>query len=159
MRNKTIGQNACGRKLPARVSHADAGQPHCTSDRKTGWIVAMRLFVYGTLRRGEVGHALLGGARLLGEATTEPAFTLLDMGEYPAIVEGGTTAVAGELYEVGEAVLRELDRYEDVPELYLRVERAIAGEPAVIYVLRPEHARGYAAIASGDWRQHRSDRP
>ena len=57
----------------------------------------------------------------------------------------------GELYEVDEALLLELDRYEDVPELYLRVERTIAGEPAVIYVLRPEHGRGRPAIASGDW--------
>jgi gamma-glutamylaminecyclotransferase len=111
----------------------------------------MRLFVYGTLRRGEPGHALLNGAPLLGEARTEPEFTLLDLGEYPAIVAGGRTAIAGELYEVEEALLRELDRYEDVPELYLRVERMIGGGPAVIYVLRTEHGRGRPEIASGDW--------
>ena len=113
----------------------------------------MKLFVYGTLRRGEPGHALLRGAPLLATARTEPAFTLLDMGEWPALIEGGSTAIAGELYEVDESTMLELDRYEDVPELYLRVERAIAGEPAFIYVLRPEHARGYAVIASGDWLQ------
>lgn len=113
----------------------------------------MRLFVYGTLRRGEPGHALLGAARLLGEAVTEPAFTLVDMGEYPAIVEGGDTAVVGELYEVEDALLVELDRYEDVPELYLRVERVIGGEPASIYVLRPQHGRDQPVIASGDWRR------
>lgn len=111
----------------------------------------MRLFAYGTLRHGEPGHALLGGAPLLGVAATAPAFTLVDMGEYPAIVEGGSTAVIGELYEVDPALLVELDRYEDVPELYLRVERAVAGVPALIYVLRPEHARGRPVIASGDW--------
>jgi gamma-glutamylcyclotransferase (GGCT)/AIG2-like uncharacterized protein YtfP len=113
----------------------------------------MRLFVYGTLRRGEPGHGLLRAAPLLAEAITAPVFTLLDMGEYPAIVEGGTTAVAGELYDVNEALLLELDRYEDVPELYLRVEHVIAGEPALVYVLRPEHTRGLPAIASGDWRR------
>jgi gamma-glutamylaminecyclotransferase len=111
----------------------------------------MRLFVYGTLRRGEAGHGLLRGARLLGEAKTEPEFTLLDMGEWPAVVEGGRTAVAGELYEVDEALLLELDRYEDVPDLYLRVERVVGGAPALIYVLRAEHGRGRLEISSGDW--------
>lgn len=111
----------------------------------------MKLFVYGTLRRGEAGHALLAGAQALGTAWTEPAFTLVDLGEYPAVVEGGTTAVAGELYEVDELTLVELDRYEDVPELYLRVEREIGGHRAFVYVLRPEHARDRPAIASGDW--------
>jgi len=111
----------------------------------------MRLFVYGTLRHGEPGHALLRGAALLGKARTEPEFTLLDLGEYPAIVAGGRTAVAGELYEVDDALLLELDRYEDVPELYLRVERVVGGAPAVIYVLRAEHTRGLPEIASGDW--------
>jgi gamma-glutamylcyclotransferase (GGCT)/AIG2-like uncharacterized protein YtfP len=111
----------------------------------------MRLFVYGTLRRGQVGHALLRGAKLLGEAKTEAEFTLLDMGEWPAVVEGGRTAVAGELYEVDEALLSELDRYEDVPELYLRVERVVAGAATLIYVLRAEHGRGRREIASGDW--------
>lgn len=113
----------------------------------------MRLFVYGTLRRGEPGHGLLRGATLLAEAITAPVFTLVDMGEYPALVEGGGTAVVGELYDVDEALLVDLDRYEDVPELYLRVEHAIAGEPALIYVLRPEHARNRPVIASGDWRR------
>ena len=114
---------------------------------------AMRLFVYGTLRRDEPAHALLAGAASLGVAATEPAFTLFDMGEYPAIVEGGSTAVLGELYDVDDALLVELDRYEDVPDLYLRVERSVAGKAALIYVLRPEHANGRPAIASGDWRR------
>jgi len=113
----------------------------------------MKLFVYGTLRRGEPGHALLCGGKLLGEATTEPEFTLLDMGEWPAVVAGGRSAVVGELYEVDDGLLLELDRYEDVPQLYLRAEHAIGGAPAVIYVLRAEHARGRPEIASGDWRR------
>jgi len=111
----------------------------------------MNLFVYGTLRRGEPAHALLRGAPLLAQCRTDPQFTLLDMGEYPALLEGGSTAVVGELYRVDQATLEELDRYEEAPELYLRVSRPIAGYTAQVYLLRPEHAAGRPLIASGDW--------
>ena len=60
-----------------------------------------RLFVYGTLRQGEAQHALLAGASLLGVSSTRPAFHLIDVGPYAALVRGGTTAVSGELYSVG----------------------------------------------------------
>lgn len=111
------------------------------------------LFVYGTLMRGQSAHALLGpGARLVAEAVTAPRFTLVDMGEYPALVEGGTTAVRGELFEIDAALLPALDRYEDVPELYERRSIEIGGQPAIAYVLHPELSRGVAVIASGDWR-------
>jgi gamma-glutamylcyclotransferase (GGCT)/AIG2-like uncharacterized protein YtfP len=73
------------------------------------------------------------------------------MGEWPAVIEGGRTAVTGELYEVDEALLLELDRYEDVPDLYLRAERVVGGAPTLIYVLRTEHGRGRPEITSGDW--------
>lgn len=113
------------------------------------------LFVYGTLMRGESAHALLGPtARFIAEAQTEPRFTLLDMGEYPALVEGGTTAVRGELYEIDAALLESLDRYEDVPELYERRSIIMGGRDALAYVLHPELARGVGVIASGDWRAH-----
>lgn len=113
------------------------------------------LFVYGTLMRGQTAHALLGPtARFIAEARTEPRFTLLDMGQYPALVEGGTTAVHGELFEIDADLLEALDRYEDVPELYARRPVEVAGHSAIAYVLHPELAGGVGVIASGDWRAH-----
>lgn len=112
------------------------------------------LFVYGTLMRGEPAHALLGpDARLVAHARTEPRFTLLDMGEYPALLEGGTTSVHGELYEIDAARLPELDRYEDVPELYARAAIRAADRVALTYLLRPELAGTAPAITSGSWRR------
>jgi gamma-glutamylaminecyclotransferase len=111
------------------------------------------LFVYGTLMRGEGAHALLGPtARFVAEAHTEPCFTLVDMGEYPALVEGGTTAVRGELYEIDAALLPVLDRYEDVPEMYERRTIAVQGQIAIAYVLRSELGTCLGAIVSGSWR-------
>jgi gamma-glutamylcyclotransferase (GGCT)/AIG2-like uncharacterized protein YtfP len=113
----------------------------------------MKLFVYGTLREGEPAHSLLRGAPLVARVTTEPAFTLVDMGEYPALVEAGESAVVGEVYAIDAELLPELDRYEDAPELYQRVSRVIAGHEVWVYVLPAAHARGRPAIASGDWRR------
>lgn len=111
------------------------------------------LFVYGTLMRGENAHALLGPtARFVAEAHTEPCFTLIDMGEYPALVEGGTSAVRGELYEIDRDLLPALDRYEDVPEMYERRSITVQGQIAIAYVLRSELDAGVGPIASGSWR-------
>lgn len=113
------------------------------------------LFVYGTLMRGESAHALLGPtARFIAEAYTEPRFTLLDMGEYPALVEGGTTAVRGELHEIDGELLDALDRYEDVPELYERRTLRLGDRNALAYVMHAHLGLGLGAIASGDWRAH-----
>ncbi|MCZ7583327.1 MAG: gamma-glutamylcyclotransferase [Deltaproteobacteria bacterium] len=78
------------------------------------------LFVYGTLKRGQRNHFLMREARFLGEAVTAPLYTLLNLGPFPGMVPGGTTAVHGELYEVGRELLARLDRHEGVPRLYIR---------------------------------------
>ncbi len=113
----------------------------------------MLLFVYGTLRRGEPSHSLLAGARFVGTAQTEPRYELVDLGEYPALVEGGDTAVVGELYDVNHEMLVQLDIYEDVPTLYERKSLRFAQQQAAGYLMRREHAEGLPRIASGDWRR------
>lgn len=117
-----------------------------------------RLFVYGTLLTGEHNHHLMGGLSPVGTATTEPVYSLLDMGGYPAVVEGGQTAIVGELYDVDAETLSRLDILEDVPELYLRVTATVAGDSVELYVLRPEHAGGGTPIPRGDWRDWRAGR-
>lgn len=112
----------------------------------------MRVFVYGTLMRGEQHHAQIQDQRFVGEARTLPRYELIDLGSFPALVEGGATAVAGELYEVSFQVLAELDRLEGHPALYRRWLVALDdGMEAEAYFMPREHASGLA-IVSGDWR-------
>jgi gamma-glutamylaminecyclotransferase len=115
-----------------------------------------RVFVYGTLLYGEENHRLLARARFIGAARTRPEFELRDFGDYPGLVRGGAqVVVAGEVYEVDAALLAELDRFEEHPELYLRTAIALAGgDTAETYLLRPEQAVGCPVIAGGDWRAH-----
>lgn len=76
-----------------------------------------RLFVYGSLKRGERHHAELRGATFVGEARTVAGYGLeaLDaIGPYLALVErpGQAGSVSGELFEVDEPLLRLLDQFE-----------------------------------------------
>ena len=55
-------------------------------------MTAYRVFVYGTLRRGEPNHHILDRPPLR-RARTLPAYELVSLGAFPAMVPGGTTAV------------------------------------------------------------------
>lgn len=126
----------------------------------------MLLFVYGSLLRGEDNHHVMRGARLLGAARTAARYTLVDLGPYPAMVAGGATAIAGELYVVGAELLAELDAFEGHPDEYVRsaVElevaprrpRRAAASSIEAYLLPVHRASGFPAVASGDWRAYRS---
>jgi gamma-glutamylaminecyclotransferase len=112
------------------------------------------LFVYGTLMRGEPNHPLLAGASFHGPGRTLPRFELVDLDAYPAMVSGGTAAVAGELYEVDEAVLAAVDDLEGHPRLYRRRRVALAGGGrAEAYLMAREATAGLPRIPSGDWRR------
>jgi gamma-glutamylcyclotransferase (GGCT)/AIG2-like uncharacterized protein YtfP len=111
----------------------------------------MKLFVYGTLRRGQTAHHLLADARFIATAWTEREYTLLDMGTYPALVPGGDTAVLGEIYELDAQALMELDRYEDAPDLYRRVLTTIGDHEVFVYLLGAEHASNRPKLRDGDW--------
>lgn len=117
------------------------------------------VFVYGTLRAGESNHALLADSPRLDDDVTAPAYTLLDLGAYPGLVDGGDTAVLGETYVVDAATCARLDALEDHPRTYRRTEVTLAsGRVAELYVLDPRFAVGGAAIASGDWCAYRRAR-
>jgi gamma-glutamylaminecyclotransferase len=111
------------------------------------------LFVYGTLRGGESNHARLDGALALGAVKTAPEFDLFNIGPYPALVAGGTTAVVGELYDVPVSMLAALDVYEEVPILFKRGRIPLEdGRLVEAYVLDRDQVRGRRRIRSGDWR-------
>jgi gamma-glutamylcyclotransferase (GGCT)/AIG2-like uncharacterized protein YtfP len=122
----------------------------------------VNVFVYGTLLSGEPNHDRLRGARLLASTRTEPRYTLLSLGPYPALVEGGDTSVTGEVYDVDDDLLRALDRFEGVPSLYRRVPiRLLGGSVAQGYALAREASRSkkHRLIPSGDWREYRGAAP
>ena len=92
---------------------------------------------------------------LIARTQTQPLYELIDLGPYPALIEGGETAVSGEVFDVDESLLPLLDEYEDCPELYRRLPVRLCGEwVAQAYVMPRESLKPeFRAIPSGDWRR------
>lgn len=82
----------------------------------------MKVFVYGTLKKGQRAHRMLSKSPFLGEVRTHSRYHLYSYGWYPGMLEGSPkgNGVLGELYEVDDATMAKLDRYEGDPELFER---------------------------------------
>jgi gamma-glutamylcyclotransferase (GGCT)/AIG2-like uncharacterized protein YtfP len=113
----------------------------------------IRLFVYGTLKRGFAREDLMAGAVFEGAATTQRGYALHDLGAYPALVTAAEGAVLGEVYWVDPEHLEELDRYEGCPELYRREPILLSdGSRAEAYLMSAAGVRGYPRIDAGEFR-------
>ena len=83
-----------------------------------------KVFVYGTLKKGFYNHHLLATAKFISEATTSNTYAMIgkDM-SFPYVLgirtkDQGGLHIKGEIYEVDEATLAQLDLLEGVPHLY-----------------------------------------
>jgi gamma-glutamylcyclotransferase (GGCT)/AIG2-like uncharacterized protein YtfP len=116
-------------------------------------IVAMenrrRLFAYGTLKRGQSNHALLGGATKIADGYTVKKMVMMNTGKFPVVFteklsRSAMLSVAGEIYEIEDCLIRELDRLEDLGGMYDRgifQIRTVGGEVlrSIMYVGRPHY--------------------
>ena len=68
----------------------------------------MKIFCYGTLKRGRSNHYKMKSAKFLGEAF----ITGYQLHQCPAITPKKDGIVYGEVYEIDEALLKTLDRFE-----------------------------------------------
>jgi len=113
-----------------------------------------RIFVYGSFLDGEAHHDYLRRARYLGAVRTMPHYDLFDLGGLPALVDGGESEVAGELYAVTRETLFALDEFEDAPEFYRRCEIELAdGRRAQSYLLPRGSACPFPRIEGASWRE------
>ncbi|HEY4801062.1 MAG TPA: gamma-glutamylcyclotransferase family protein [Paraburkholderia sp.] len=129
------------------------------------------VFVYGTLRAGEINdinltadrHAI-ARPRHLGLTTL--AGRLFDFGTYPGMVAEPADAqstVVGDVYEIDDALLAVLDEieqvYPGVEGLFVsrEVDVEVQGErvACLYYPVAPAAIAGRPEIASGDWVAHR----
>lgn len=103
-----------------------------------------KVFVYGTLKQGYGNHRLLTGAKFLGEFTTKQPFNLRD-GGFPYAVrnqEENNGLVKGEVYEVDDDILQQLDWLEGVPRHYQRQPVEIDGlEGVQMYSVEGDYSR------------------
>ena len=113
-----------------------------------------KIFVYGTLMRGESNHSLLSDnlAEYIGTGVSTRGYTLYDLGGFPGMVSGGNNAILGEIYEVCSFTVRLLDRLEGHPQFYRRSIISLqSGEKVEAYILEDGFIKGCPIIESGDW--------
>jgi gamma-glutamylcyclotransferase (GGCT)/AIG2-like uncharacterized protein YtfP len=113
------------------------------------------VFIYGTLRRGCAGSMLIRFPSSKFIAAAKVRGSLYDLGPYPGLrLDDSNSLVAGEVYEVDDDLLNELDQFE-ASSNYVRkqVEISFAGQQTNCWTYEPnaEFYRFEKLIASGDW--------
>lgn len=68
--------------------------------------------VYGSLREGLHNHQLLVNAKYIGAFTSNPTFSMFDLGSFPAIVNKGNFTVEFEVYAVNKEQAKRVDNLE-----------------------------------------------
>ncbi|MDQ2137755.1 Bcr/CflA family efflux MFS transporter [Alcaligenaceae bacterium B3P038] len=133
---------------------------------------AMHVFIYGTLRRGEINDlALVAKGRQLPEPTwvgaSEVAGALIDFGDWPGLLaEVPDRRVRGEVYRIDPRLLPVLDEIEEYDAarrtVFVRreVDVLVAGQPVRCwyYPVDPELAAAARPVAGDDWIDHRKSR-
>ena len=122
----------------------------------------MKVFVYGTLRKGERNAYLLENATCLAEQCWTNG-RLYDTGYgYPAMERAKSSQVYGELYSVTKTDLAQLDRLEgyapgDDGNLYERIERTVytdkGATTAYVYIANQLSLLNIK-IPNGDWKEY-----
>ncbi|XP_015609380.1 putative gamma-glutamylcyclotransferase CG2811 isoform X2 [Cephus cinctus] len=97
-----------------------------------------RVFVYGTLKRGEPNHGLIqnaefGYAKFLGIGRTIKKYPLVIATKYniPFLLKkpGIGNQILGEIYDVDTKMLTKLDELEEHPSFYVRTEDDVLLSP------------------------------
>lgn len=121
----------------------------------------MKLFVYGTLRRGFPNNYLLGESFV--EEAELPGYDLFVSSYAPAIKQGGGT-VKGEVYDVSDPELwRVLDSLEGVDRgVYKKVLLGALSEDKVYECIIYEGGtvfdfESFTKVESGDYKQYKQE--
>ena len=124
------------------------------------------VFVYGTLRRGGSNHFRMEGAEFVAKAWVPGRLYRIDW--YPGIVlEDRVGDVLGELYEVSDEQLSELDEFEGAEFRRIKADAVLpTGKGVGAWLWEyPGKVDEECRIASGDWilppiaRSHLEARP
>tara|TARA_R110000751_G_scaffold38032_1_gene91595 strand:+ start:139 stop:531 length:393 start_codon:yes stop_codon:yes gene_type:complete len=125
-----------------------------------------KVFVYGTLKKGNGNHGFLKEATYIGDAWTKEEYTLLT-DHYvglPYVIKEPSYSIAGEIYEVDEHTFMTLDNLEGHPHFYERelidcfipISANIRGqdiveEKAWLYFLKDYDTTAIRKLPTGVW--------
>ena len=129
-----------------------------------------RLFVCGSLRKGEYNHDRFEGfGKTLVATGTVAGAVLKDLGTYPAMIPSSSDLdrVVGEVYEIADSLAEAIDRFERDEGYEAHPVTVIVGSgeaPSVIdaeayFFARPDRLAGRKTVEGGDWGRHDHVRP
>ena len=111
----------------------------------------IRVFVYGSLKKGHGNHRLLEGAKSLGRCFIEGRYRMLSLGGFPGLVQSDkleSMKIVGEVYQIGEDQLRSLDFLEGHPKFYERQKVQTPWKNAWCYFLPESYLEGYPPVGN-----------
>lgn len=116
----------------------------------------MLVAVYGSLRQEGYNHQTIQEANghLVGQFSSDPLFTMYNLGSYPAVTLNGANSVVFEVYDVLDvATVDNLEGYVGDPtrDYYGRTAIATPWGSAYLYYLNPSDVEGRPIVESGDW--------
>ena len=99
----------------------------------------MKVFVYGSLKRGYWNSTILMDSEFLFKATTvDSVYDMFDLGSFPAVVKDGDSKIEGEVYKIKGRTIQMLDALEGNGSFYNREEILVTDgdkeESAWIYI-------------------------
>ena len=109
-----------------------------------------RIFVYGTLKRGQRNAHYMRDAQYVGRHVTEKIYSMYEFGGYPAVCRDGRHAISGEVYRVNDRHFGILDEFESYPDFYQRIEIPTLWGDAWMYVVEYELCSGKRKLF-GNW--------
>lgn len=118
---------------------------------------AIRVFVYGTLRKSHANNVILKDSKYIGASSITVPGKMIDFGGFPGVVgiKGAPDkTVFGEVYEIDEETLNALDWLESHPRFYERQKvKTDDGIRVWAYIL-PDAARydQFPIVTSNIWR-------
>ncbi|NIB42604.1 gamma-glutamylcyclotransferase [Pseudomaricurvus alkylphenolicus] len=116
----------------------------------------MLVAVYGSLKKHYFNHDILQEAEFIGNWLTEPDYTMIDLGGFPGVIQGGSCAIDTEIYRVSTRILRTLDDLEGHPNVYRRVALDSPYGEVEMYLYQNKNEASFErlrakTISSGKW--------
>lgn len=126
-----------------------------------------RVFVYGSLMRGEPNHGVLERGTYLRDIWTAPGVAIVRAGPYPSLLFAESAGpreplvrnerVHGELWEVDHGLLDDLDRFEGHPDWFARREITLDdGSRAHAYAMPEHELHALPLMPGGVWRKSKT---